>query len=106
MGFSTCLPLAKTRCGYFTAAAITSVKSYWAMRFPARLPMRSATASRRNSCSFTPVGGDVGSPIYHAQGAGKDDVKPELRKFLSLLDEGLKKYLGHTGAPLVLAGVD
>ncbi|MDQ3774135.1 MAG: hypothetical protein M3461_07105 [Pseudomonadota bacterium] len=50
--------------------------------------------------------GGVGSPIYHAQGAGKDDVKPELRKFLSLLDEGLKKYLSHTGAPLVLAGVD
>ncbi len=55
---------------------------------------------------FHTGGGDVGSPIYHAQGAGKDDVKPELRKFLSLLDEGLKKYLGHTGAPLVLAGVD
>ncbi|MGQ0593004.1 MAG: baeRF3 domain-containing protein [Gammaproteobacteria bacterium] len=51
-------------------------------------------------------GGDVSSPIYHAQGAGKDDVKPELRKFLSLVDEGLKKSLGHTGAPLVLAGVD
>jgi hypothetical protein len=55
---------------------------------------------------FHTGGGDVSSPIYHAQGAGKDDVKPELRKFLSLLDEGLKKYLGHTGAPLVLAGVD
>lgn len=55
---------------------------------------------------FHTGGGDVSSPMYHAQGAGKDDVKPEIRKFLSLLDEGLKKYLGHTGAPLVLAGVD
>ena len=55
---------------------------------------------------FHTGGGDVGSPIYHAQGAGKDDVKPELRKFLTLLDEGLKKYLSHTGAPLILAGVD
>ncbi|MGH2397388.1 MAG: hypothetical protein ACRDFW_10450 [bacterium] len=55
---------------------------------------------------FHTGGGDVSSPIYHAQGAGKDDVKPELRKFLSLLDEGLKKYLGHSRAPLVLAGVD
>jgi hypothetical protein len=55
---------------------------------------------------FHTGGGDVSSPIYHAQGAGEDDVKPEPRKFLSLLDEGLKKYLGHTQAPLVLAGVD
>jgi len=51
-------------------------------------------------------GGDFGSPTYHAQGAGKDDVKPEIRKFFSLLDEGLKKSLGHTKAPLVLAGVE
>lgn len=55
---------------------------------------------------FHTGGGDVSSPIYHAQGTGKDDVKMELRKFFSLLDEGLKKSLGHTGAPLVLAGVD
>jgi release factor family 3 len=55
---------------------------------------------------FHTGGGDVSSRIYHAQGAGKDDVKPELRKFLWLLDEGLKKSLAHTGAPLVLAGVD
>ncbi|MDQ3565315.1 MAG: hypothetical protein M3436_14670 [Pseudomonadota bacterium] len=51
-------------------------------------------------------GGDVGSPTYHAQGAGKDDIKPEIRKFFALLDEGLKKSLGHSKAPLVLAGVD
>ena len=55
---------------------------------------------------FHTGGGDVSSPTYHAQGAGKDDVKPEIRKFFSLLDEGLKKYLGHVKAPLVLAGVE
>lgn len=55
---------------------------------------------------FHTGGGDVSSPTYHAQGAGKDDIKPEIRKFFSLLDEGLKKSLGHTKAPLVLAGVE
>ncbi|MGH8593100.1 MAG: hypothetical protein ACREV3_04395 [Gammaproteobacteria bacterium] len=56
---------------------------------------------------FHTGGGDVSSPTYHAQGAGKDDVKSEIRKFFALLDEGLKKSLGHSSkAPLVLAGVD
>lgn len=54
---------------------------------------------------FHTGGGDVSSPTYHGQGAGEDDVKMELRKFFSLLDEGLKKYLSHTKRPLVLAGV-
>ncbi len=55
---------------------------------------------------FHTGGGDVSSPTYHAQGAGKDDIKPEIRKFFALLDESLKKSLGHTKAPLVLAGVE
>lgn len=51
----------------------------------------------------TPAGS---APVYHAQGGGTDDVKPEIRKFFSLLDKGLKDYLGSDNPPLVLAGVE
>ncbi|MGH8601563.1 MAG: hypothetical protein ACREXR_01905, partial [Gammaproteobacteria bacterium] len=36
-----------------------------------------ATTSRRMSCSFTPVVAMSARQPTHAQGAGKDDVKPE-----------------------------
>lgn len=49
---------------------------------------------------FHTGGGDVSSPTYHGQGAGQDDVKPEIRKFFALLDKGLKKSLGLSKAPL------
>ncbi len=46
------------------------------------------------------------SPIYHGQGGGEDDVKLEIRKFFSLLDDGVSAQIAEKGAPLVLAGVE
>lgn len=51
--------------------------------------------------------GDAGgAPRYHAQGGGQDDVKPEIRKFFRLLDDGVTDRIGLGEKPLVLAGVD
>lgn len=44
-------------------------------------------------------------PIYNAQGAGEDDVKPEIRQFFKQLNCALKDYL-RPEQPLVLAGVE
>lgn len=46
--------------------------------------------------------------IYHAQGGGSDDVKPEIRKFLGMVDAGIAPRLRRDGRerPLVLAAVD
>lgn len=50
--------------------------------------------------------GDAGATIFHGQGAGEEDAKAEIRKFFSILDRGLREYVGDREAPLVLAGVD
>lgn len=51
--------------------------------------------------------GDAGGdPRYHAQGGGQDDVKPEIRKFFRLLDDGVTDRIGLGDKPLVLAGVE
>lgn len=47
-----------------------------------------------------------GAPRYHAQGAGVDDIKPDIHKFFLTLDEGVTERIGYDGKPLVLAGVD
>ena len=48
--------------------------------------------------------------IYHAQGAGEDDVKAEIAKFLGMLDEGVRQKThadgGSAAPPLVLAAVE
>jgi hypothetical protein len=50
--------------------------------------------------------GPEGAPAqFHGQGIGKDDVKPELRKFLAMVDDGVRDRIGGDGRPLVLAGV-
>ena len=46
------------------------------------------------------------SPMYHGQGGGEDDVKPEIRKFFNLLDNGIGRLVADKSAPLVLAGVE
>jgi hypothetical protein len=51
--------------------------------------------------------GDAGgAPRYHAQGGGQDDIKPEIRKFFRLLDDGVTNHIGFGNKPLVLAGVE
>lgn len=48
----------------------------------------------------------AGSPVYHGQGAGEDDVKLEIQKFFNLLDRGVASLIVDKDAPLVLAGVE
>jgi hypothetical protein len=51
--------------------------------------------------------GDAGGdPRYHAQGSGQDDIKPEIRKFFQVLDNGVTDCIGFGDKPLVLAGVE
>lgn len=50
--------------------------------------------------------GSSGKPMYHAQGAGEDDVKAEIKKYYSLLDEHVVSEIQKLNAPLVLAGVE
>ena len=42
----------------------------------------------------------------HGYGEGEDDVEPEIRKFLARVDEGIRRFLGASEAPLLLAGPD
>ena len=44
--------------------------------------------------------------IYHTHGGGKDDVTPELKRFLREVDQAVQDLLPHREAPLVLAGVE
>ena len=51
-------------------------------------------------------GGSRREKIFHGHGAGTDDRESELRRFLEVLDRGLRQTLSETGIPMVLAGVD
>jgi hypothetical protein len=42
-------------------------------------------------------------PIFHGQGAGKDDSDADLEKYVRELDKGLWKAITHRGSPVVLA---
>jgi hypothetical protein len=52
------------------------------------------------------AGGGQRAALFHGQGAGVDDRKPEIKQFLNLLDNGLVEALSDRLAPLVLAAVD
>ena len=43
---------------------------------------------------------------FHGQGAGDDDAKREIRKYLQLVDRGLMRLLHDRSRPMVLAAVD
>lgn len=51
-------------------------------------------------------GGRSASPVYHGQGGGEDDSKPEIAKFFHRVDQALGPYLEDRNAPVVLAGVE
>jgi len=52
-------------------------------------------------------GGGGGRPaMFHGQGGGNEDVKPELRKFFQVVGKGLRELLRDREAPIVLAGVE
>ncbi|MCX2720764.1 baeRF7 domain-containing protein [Lentiprolixibacter aurantiacus] len=42
---------------------------------------------------------------FHGHGEGKDDEKIELIKFFKEIDKGVRKLLGESNAPLIVAGV-
>jgi len=44
--------------------------------------------------------------IYHTHGGGKDDVTPELKRFLREVDRAVQDLVAGREEPLVLAGVD
>jgi len=44
--------------------------------------------------------------VFHGYGEGEDDVEPEIRKFLARVDEGIRRILGASETPLLLAGPD
>lgn len=44
--------------------------------------------------------------IYHSHGSGKDDVTPELKRFLREVDEAVRELLPGKDTPLLLAGVE
>lgn len=44
--------------------------------------------------------------LFHTQGAGYDDRKEDIRRFLTAVDRGLRRLLNNETAPLVVAGID
>ena len=46
------------------------------------------------------------SASFHGYGEGKDDEKKEILRYFKAIDYGLKKMIGDSKAPLVLASVD
>lgn len=52
--------------------------------------------------------GGAGTPgaIFHGHGSGKDDTKPEVRKYIQAVDRGIMGLLHDRSRPLVLAAVD
>lgn len=55
--------------------------------------------------STTGVRGDRAA-VFHTQGGGEEDQKPEIAKFFHLVDRGVQERLRDRNAPLVLAGVE
>lgn len=53
----------------------------------------------------TPQGGGR-SAMFHGHGAGDEDQKVRIERYLNLVDAGLREMLQTQRAPLVLAGVD
>ncbi|MFW6084761.1 MAG: hypothetical protein ACODAA_06065 [Gemmatimonadota bacterium] len=54
-----------------------------------------------------PRGGGPGPGlIFHGHGSGKDDTKPEVRKYIQAVDRGILRLLHDRSRPLVLAAVD
>lgn len=51
-------------------------------------------------------GGPGPGLIFHGHGSGKDDTKPEVRKYIQAVDRGILRLLHDRSRPLVLAAVD
>lgn len=55
-----------------------------------------------------PASGDGGerAGMFYGHGAGEEERKIQIERYLNELDKGVRRVLGHEGTPLVLAGVD
>ncbi len=53
-----------------------------------------------------PGGGAGPGVVFHGQGSPKDDMKPEVRKYIQAVDRGILRLLHDRSRPLVLAAVD
>jgi hypothetical protein len=52
------------------------------------------------------AGGAGPGVIFHGHGSGKDDTKPEVKKYIQAVDRGVLRLLHDRGRPLVLAAVE
>ena len=59
----------------------------------------------RDTLSFHSTSARSG-PVFHGFGVGKDDSKPELKRFFRQVDVGLRELLGRDTALLILAAVE
>lgn len=53
-----------------------------------------------------PIHGGRRAAMFHGHGAGVDDSKEEVHKFLQIVDDGVRRLLRNPQAPLVVAAVD
>jgi hypothetical protein len=56
--------------------------------------------------SSSPGGAGKRPAIFHGQGVGVDDVKPNILRYFRMVNQGLHALLHNQNAPLVLAGVE
>jgi len=56
--------------------------------------------------SKTPSGAGRRHAVFFAHGVGIDDSKDDIRRYLQLIDKGLKEVLRQDRTPLLLAGVE
>jgi hypothetical protein len=54
----------------------------------------------------TPAGKGPRAAIYHGHGAGTADDKKDILRFFQQVDAGVRKIIGETNSPFVLAGVE
>jgi hypothetical protein len=52
------------------------------------------------------VSGGQQTPMYHGQGAGKDEHRTQLLRYFQEVDKGLRQVLQNQSVPMVLAGVE
>jgi hypothetical protein len=111
------LPLfSSDRYFYLLALSQNQVRLYQATRYHIsevdleRVPTSLAEALRYDDpqaqLQFHNVSGSGSTPNYHGHGAGTDDNKENIQRFLRTVNEGLHPYLNQEDAPLVIASVD
>lgn len=104
------LALSKARVRLFEASR-DSIRALDLHDVPASLRDAVGYDWEEKSLQFHAVGAGGragGGPgvVFHGHGSGKDDTKPELRKFVQAVDRGIVRLVDDRSRPLVLAAVD